>query len=215
MVKSLFSYNETGIYLISPTNIDKKNFPKILYEVLATKFIKIFQLRLKKTSDAEIIEIINILYPICIKYKVPFILNDRVDLTKKTGIDGVHLGKKDLDIRKARKLLGNKKIIGSSCYNNIFLSIKSAHLGANYLAFGSFFETTTKEKTKKVNISNLNKYRKFHNIPLVAIGGLNKFNITKLKPLNFDFLAFCSSIWYNKNSPIVEIKEISKTINRK
>ncbi len=201
------------MYLISPTNIDNKFFPSLLASVLSTGLISIFQLRVKGYSDIEIIETVRKLFPICINYKVLFILNDRPDLAKITGVDGVHLGEKDINIKKARNILGNNKIIGSSCYNNMSLSIKSEFLGADYTAFGSFFKTNTKEKTTSISIPNLRKLRKYTNKPIVGIGGLNMYNIKKIAFLKLDFLAFCSSIWYNKKSPIIEVKKVKKIID--
>lgn len=201
-----------SIYLISPTNIDNKVFPSLLEGVLSSGLISIFQLRVKKYSEMETIQIIEKLLPICVNYKTLFILNDRADIAKKTGVDGVHLGEKDISIKKARNILGNNKIIGSSCYNSINLSIKSSFLGADYNAFGSFFKTKTKNNTKSISLANLRKFNKFTNKPTVGIGGLNMYNIKKIAFLKLDFLAFCSSIWYNKQSPLEEVKKIKKII---
>ena len=201
------------IYLISPSKIDIKTFPVILSYVLETKVVNVFQLRLKNYKDSDLISITSLLYKICIKNNVTFILNDRIDIAKKLNVDGVHLGKEDCNIKNARNILGNHKIIGSSCYNNKNLSIKSQSLGANYVAFGSFFKTTTKKNTTKIVLSDFKKIRKNINIPIVGIGGLNKFNIKKLIYLQTDFLAFCSSIWNTKRTPQVEIKSIKNVLD--
>ena len=110
-------------------------------------------------------------------------------------------------------IFGNIKIIGSRCYNNIGLSIKSQNLGANYIAFGAFFKTETKENTTKIILSDFKNIRKNINIPIVGIGGLNKFNIRKLIYLKPDFLAFCSSIWNTKKTPQIEIKSIKNVLD--
>ena len=201
------------IYLISPSKIDIKTFPGILSKVLETKVVNVFQLRLKNYKDSDLISITSLLYKICIKKNVTFILNDRVDIAKKLNVDGVHLGKEDGSIKNARNILGNLKIIGSSCYNNISLSIKSQNLGANYIAFGAFFKTETKENTSKIILSGFKNIRKNINIPIVGIGGLNKFNIKKLIYFKPDFLAFCSSIWNTKRTPQIEIKSIKNVLD--
>ena len=201
------------IYLISPSKIDIKTFPGILSKVLDTQVVNIFQLRLKNYKDSDLISITSLLYKICIKKNVTFILNDRVDIAKKLNVDGVHLGKEDSTIKNARNILGNLKIIGSSCYNNISLSIKSQNLGANYIAFGAFFKTETKENTSKIILSGFKNIRKNINIPIVGIGGLNKFNIKKLIYFKPDFLAFCSSIWNTKRTPQIEIKSIKNVLD--
>ena len=174
------------IYLISPSKIDIKTFPGILSKVLETQVVNVFQLRLKNYKDSDLISITSYYIKFVLK-KVTFILNDRVDIAKKLNVDGVHLGKEDGSIKNARNILGNLKIIGSSCYNNISLSIKSQNLGANYIAFGAFFKTETKENTSKIILSGFKNIRKNINIPIVGIGGLNKFNIKKLIYLNLIF----------------------------
>ena len=201
------------IYLISPSKIDIKTFPGILSKVLETQVVNVFQLRLKNYKDSDLISITSLLYKICIKKNVTFILNDRIDIAKKLNVDGVHLGKEDGSIKNARNILGNLKIIGSSCYNNKNLSIKSQNLGANYVAFGAFFKTETKENTTKIVLSDFKNIRKNINIPIVGIGGLNKFNIKKLIYLKPDFLAFCSSIWNTKRTPQIEIKSIKNVLD--
>ena len=201
------------IYLISPSKIDIKTFPGILSKVLETQVVNVFQLRLKNYKDSDLISITSLLYKICIKKNVTFILNDRVDIAKKLNVDGVHLGKEDSTIKNARNILGNLKIIGSSCYNNISLSIKSQNLGANYIAFGAFFKTETKENTSKIILSGFKNIRKNINVPIVGIGGLNKFNIKKLIYFKPDFLAFCSSIWNTKRTPQIEIKSIKNVLD--
>ena len=201
------------IYLISPTKIDVKTFPGILSKVLDTQMIDVFQLRLKNYKDLDLIKITSLLYKICKKKNVTFILNDRIDIAKKLNVDGVHLGKEDGSIKKARNTLGNLKIIGSSCYDNKNLSIKSQNLGANYVAFGALFKTETKENTTKIILSDFKNIRKNINIPIVGIGGLNKFNIKKLIHLKPDFLAFCSSIWNTKKTPQIEIKSIKNILD--
>ena len=201
------------IYLISPPKIDIKTFPGTLSKVLDTQMVNIFQLRLKNYKDLDLIKITSLLYKICKKKNVTFILNDRVDIAKKLNVDGVHVGKEDGSIKSARNILGNLKIIGSSCYNNRNLSIKSQNLGANYLAFGAFFKTYTKENTNKIVLSGLKNIRKNIDIPIVGIGGLNKYNIKKLIFLKPNFLAFCSSIWNTKKRPQIEIKSIKNVLD--
>ena len=201
------------IYLISPSKIDIKTFPDVLSKVLDTQMVKVFQLRLKNYKDTDLIKITSILFRICINKHVTFILNDRVDIAKKLNVDGVHLGKEDGSIKNARNILGNLKIIGSSCYNSKNLSIKSQNLGASYVAFGALFKTDTKENTTKIVLSDLINIRKNINIPIVGIGGLNKYNIKKLIYLKLDFLAFCSSIWNTNKTPLIEIKSIKNVLD--
>ena len=201
------------IYLISPAKIDIKTFPSILSKVLETQMVNVFQLRLKNYKDLDLMSITSLLYKICKKKNVTFILNDRIDIARILNVDGVHLGKEDGSIKNARNILGNLKVIGSSCYNNKSLSIKSQNLGANYVAFGAFFKTETKKNTTKIVLSDFKNIRRNIKIPIVGIGGLNKFNIKKLIYLKPDFLAFCSSIWNTKKTPQIEIKSIKNILD--
>ena len=201
------------IYLISPSKIDIKTFPGILSKVLETQVVNVFQLRLKNYKDSDLISITSLLYKICKKKNVSFILNDRIDIAKKLNVDGVHLGKDDGSIKNARNILGNLKVIGSSCYNNKNLSIKSQNLGANYVAFGALFKTETKKNTTKIVLSDFKNIRRNINIPIVGIGGLNKFNIKKLIYFKPDLLAFCSSVWNTKRPPQIEIKSIKNVLD--
>ena len=201
------------IYLISPSKIDIKTFPDILLKVLETQMVNVFQLRLKNYKDSDLISITSLLYKICKKKNVSFILNDRIDIAKKLNVDGVHLGKDDGSIKNARNILGNLKVIGSSCYNNKNLSIKSQNLGANYVAFGALFKTETKKNTTKIVLSDFKNIRRNINIPIVGIGGLNKFNIKKLIYFKPDLLAFCSSVWNTKRPPQIEIKSIKNVLD--
>ena len=201
------------IYLISPSKIDIKTFPSLLSKVLETQMVNVFQLRLKNYKDSDLISITSLLYKICKKKNVTFILNDRIDIARILNVDGVHLGKEDGSIKNARNILGNLKVIGSSCYNNKSLSIKSQNLGANYVAFGALFKTETKKNTTKIVLSDFKNIRRNINIPIVGIGGLNKFNIKKLIYFKPDFLAFCSSIWNSKRTPQIEIKSIKNVLD--
>ena len=127
----------TKLYIISPANININEYASSLEEVLETGLVACFQLRLKNLNDQELINISKVLKPICNKFDVPFILNDRLDLVNKIGADGVHLGEDDSSILDARKLLGPKAIIGASCYNSKHLAMQAAEQGANYIAFGA------------------------------------------------------------------------------
>ena len=191
----------TKLYIISPANININEFPSSLEEVLKTGLVACFQLRLKNLNDQELINISKVLKPICNKFDVPFILNDRLDLANKIGADGVHLGEDDPSILDARKLLGPKAIIGASCYNSKHLAMKAAEQGANYVAFGAFFETKTKKAKTKAVMSLIEDWVLISNIPCVAIGGINSKNCHELIKAGVDFIAVVGAIWNNIDSP--------------
>ena len=185
------------LYLLSPNKIEK-NFYKDLVSVFKFKNISVFQLRLKKYNykNKEIIG--KKVKQICKKFRVKFIINDDVFLTKKLGADGCHLGQSDMNLDKARKILG-KKIIGITCHNSIKLAREAVHGNASYIALGAFFNSKTKRAKYKSDINLIKKVKKLTNKPVVAIGGINYKNYEKLLLNGADFIAISGYIWKNKN----------------
>ena len=193
------------LYLISPNKI-LKSFYGDLAEVLKSKKISFFQLRLKKDNYKNKLKISKKIKKICKKYKVKFLINDDPKLAKQINADGCHLGQKDMNIDNAKKLLKNK-IIGMTCHNSINLAKKAIVNDANYIAFGAFNTTTTKKVKFRANIKTIKKLKKISNIPIVAIGGINNLNYKKLLLNKADFLAISGFIWNNKKlKPIDAIK---------
>ena len=184
------------IYLISP-NIIKNNFFSELEKVLSKRKIKFFQLRLKNTTLKKKIYFGKKIKKICKKFEVKFLVNDDPWLAKILNADGCHLGQKDTDILKARKILG-KKIIGITCHNSLLLAKRAIRNEADYLAFGAFFPTKTKRTRFKASITILKKIKKITKKPVVAIGGINDKNYKNLLLNKADFLAISSYIFNNK-----------------
>jgi len=195
------------IYLISPKKIYKDKFYKELNLVLKTKKVKYFQLRLKKISDINFLNVAKKIKIITKKNNVKFLINDRPDIAKKIGADGCHIGQKDLNYNKSRKILGRKKIIGITCHNSKKLALIAKNYGANYIAFGSFFKSHTKKTIFKANLETL-RWAKKINIPTVAIGGINSINYKKILKSGADFIACSNYIWNNKKlDPVEAIKK--------
>jgi len=157
--------------------------------------------------------LINFIFPICKKFNIKFILNDRPDLAKIFNLDGVHVGKKDTSIFLCRSLLGRKKIVGKSCYSSTSLAYNAQKYGADYVAFGSFFKTKTKDDTSKVFFSSIHSWNKFKKIPSVGIGGINYRNFSVIKKLQLDYIALSSSVWNNKLNPVISLKKIKNLID--
>ena len=206
------SHFNTQLYLISPPQVDPITFCFLLEEVLKSGVISCFQLRLKDNDDKTIINLSNKILPICKKYNIPFILNDRVDLVKICNADGVHLGEEDGSIKKARKLLGSNSIIGASCYNSKHLAMEAAENGANYVAFGAFFKTNTKVSKASAHIEIIKDWLFISNIPCVAIGGITPLNCKELIEVGVDHMAVISSIWESKKSPIEAVKDFKNLL---
>ncbi len=200
--------NKKFVYLISPNKIKSNDFYVDLDQVLSSKKVSFFQLRLKKETYKNKIYIGKKIKKICRKYNVKFLINDDPTLTKKLNADGCHLGQKDMDIQKARKILKNK-IIGITCHNSINLANKAIKDGVDYLAFGAFYSSKTKKVKYKTNIKILDLAKKITNIPIVAIGGIKLNNYKKLLLNKANFLAISGYIWNNKKyKPLEAIKKL-------
>ena len=195
------------IYLISPNKI-RKSFYNNLIEVLKSKKVSFFQLRLKNTSFKNKLIIGKKIKKICKKYKTKFLINDDVFLAKKLNSDGCHLGQKDMKLTQARKII-KKKIIGVTCHNSIKLAKLAIKNKADYLAFGAFNPSKTKRTRFKANLTLLKKITKITKTPIVAIGGIDSENYKKLLLNKANFLAISSYIWKNKKfKPIEAIKKL-------
>jgi len=195
------------IYLVSPNKIYPK-FYNDLKQVLKTGKVSLFQLRLKKYSFPQKIVIGKIIQKICKKNGVKFLVNDDPILSKKLNADGCHLGQKDMDIKNARKIIGNK-IIGITCHNSIKLVKAAVEDKASYIALGAFFSTTTKKVKYKATTKILNKVKKLTKTPIVAIGGINFVNYKKLLLNKANLLAISGYIWNNKKyKPIERVEKL-------
>ena len=186
------------IYLISPNKINNKNlFYSELEEVLRSKKIYFFQLRLKNYKEKKIIQIGKKVRFICKKYKTKLIINDNPFIAKKLNADGCHLGQKDMKFNKAKKIIKNK-IIGVTCHNSRELIKKAVYLKPAYIAIGAFFKSSTKKAKYKADINLLKYVKRLTKIPVVTIGGINNKNYQKLLLNNANFLAISGYIWNNK-----------------
>ena len=165
-------------------------------------------MRLKKYSYEKKIIIGKKIKQICKNNNVKFLVNESPELSKKLMADGCHLGQKDMNIIKARKIIGNK-IIGITCHNSINLAKAAIKEKANYIAFGAFFSTKTKKVKHLATTKILYKVKKLTRIPLVAIGGINLSNYKKLLLNNANLLAISSYVWNNKKyKPFEAIEKI-------
>jgi thiamine-phosphate pyrophosphorylase len=195
------------IYLISPNKIYPK-FYQDLKKVLNTGKVSLFQLRLKKYSLKQKIIIGRKIHQICKKNKVKFLVNDDPALSKKLNADGCHLGQKDMSVKNARQIIGNK-IIGITCHNSIRLAKAAITENVSYIAFGAFFSTVTKKVKFKANTKILKEIKKLTNTPIVAIGGINFDNYKKLLLNNANLLAISGYVWNNKKyKPLETIEKL-------
>jgi len=200
--------NKKFVYLISPNKIENEDFYIDLSLVLKSRKVSFFQLRLKNETIRNKLMIGKKIRKICSKYKVKFLVNDDPILAKKLNADGCHLGQKDMNIHKAKKILKDK-IIGVTCHNSINLAEKAIADGADYLAFGAFYSSKTKKVRYRANLRIIKLIKKMTKIPIVAIGGIKLNNYKKLLLNKANFLAISGYIWNNKKyEPLKAIKKL-------
>lgn len=188
------------LYLISLPAIDSG-----FVETLASAFdggpVAAFQLRLKGASEDEIARLAEPLQKLCADRDVAFILNDNMVLAKRLGADGVHLGQGDGDPREARRLLGPQAQIGVTCHASRHLAMEAGEAGADYVAFGAFFPTTTKSVEHHAEPDILTWWSSLFELPCVAIGGISAGNAAPLVAAGADFLAVSSAVWSHPDGP--------------
>ena len=197
------------LYLISPSKINV-NFYKDLEDVLSTKKVKYFQIRLKKYSDSKIIRISKKVKALTKKYKVKLIINDSPVLAKKINADGCHLGQSDVSIKDSRNLLKKEKIIGITCHGSKKLILNAIKEKPNYIALGSFFKSRLKPNAKRAQKNLVKWCRQRTDLPIVAIGGINNKNYKSLVKFGVNYLAISSYIW---NNPRLKPKEAIRKFN--
>jgi thiamine-phosphate pyrophosphorylase len=201
------------LYLISPPAIDG-GFSDRLIAALDAGPVAAFQLRLKGIEDHEIAALAPSLQRICADREVAFIVNDSIGLAKRLGADGVHLGQEDGIIADARAALGRDAQIGVTCHDSRHLAMEAGEQGADYVAFGAFFPTSTKEISHVAHPSLLGWWRTLTGIPCVAIGGITPENGRGLVEAGADFLAVCGSVWNATEGPAEAVKHFHAVLGR-
>ena len=200
------------LYLITPPKLDAATFGGRLAEALDAGGVDCVQLRLKDIGDDEIRRAADVLRPIVQDRDVAFIMNDRPDLALETGCDGVHVGMEDAPYDEARALLGADAIVGVTCQNSLERGLILAEAGADYVAFGAFFDTKTKDAKSRADIENLAWWARTMNVPCVAIGGITPLNCGPLVQAGAEFLAVISAIWDHPDGPAAAVREFNDAI---
>ncbi|MGC4251253.1 MAG: thiamine phosphate synthase [Sphingobium sp.] len=199
------------LYLISPPAIDAA-----FVDSLAAAFdggeVAAFQLRLKGMDDHAIAQAAEPLQRLCADRKVAFIVNDSIALAKRLGADGVHLGQSDGDPREARRVLGPSVQIGVTCHDSRHLAMEAGEAGADYVAFGAFYPTTTKETLHRPDPSILSWWTTLFELPCVAIGGITAANAAPLIAAGADFLAVSGAVWNHAEGPRAGVAAFSPVL---
>ncbi|MEO6360687.1 MAG: thiamine phosphate synthase [Sphingomicrobium sp.] len=187
------------LYLISPQDVGGA-FPDRLKAALSAAHVAAFQLRVKDVDSHELARLAEPLQRICADHDTAFIVNDSMSLAKRLGADGVHLGQKDGDIREARDLLGPTAQIGKTCHDSRHFAMEAGEAGADYVAFGAFYETTTKPSNYRPEPGILSWWSSLFEIPCVAIGGITPDNAQPLIDAGADFISVCQAVWGEDDS---------------
>ena len=199
------------LYLISPPSLDAA-FTEQLKRALDGGPVAAFQLRLKDLSEDAIARAAEPLQRLCADRDVAFILNDNMHLAKRIGADGVHLGQGDGDARDARALLGPAVQIGVTCHDSRHLAMEAGEAGADYVAFGAFYPTTTKETSHRPDPSILSWWTTLFELPCVAIGGITPANAAPLVAAGADFLAVSGAVWGHPEGPEAGVRAFGEVL---
>ena len=195
------------LYGITDSQLMPGNLLEQKVEAALKAGLKLVQYRDKSEAHKARLREAKILQALCQKYSAIFIVNDDVELALTAGADGVHLGQEDQKISYARRLLGNKAIIGATCHNSLDLAAKAIEDGANYLAFGRFFSSKTKANAPTADLEILSQAKINFNVPIVAIGGVNENNAEKVWQAGADCVAICHALFAH-DDPTLSIENI-------
>lgn len=182
------------LYLISPLDVSG-NFASKLKEALSAGPVAAFQFRVKGLDNHEAARLAAPLQEICAAHDVAFIVNDSVSLAKRLKADGVHLGQGDGNVREAREELGHDIQIGVTCHNSRHLAMEAGEAGADYVAFGAFYPSATKQVQHLADLETLQNWSKVMEIPCVAIGGITPENAKPVIEAGADFIAVSGAVW--------------------
>ncbi len=200
------------LYVITPETFDLHTFPDLLAQALDAGDVAAVQLRLKNSDDDVWKRAIDALRPISRSRGVPFLLNDRADLVVAAGCDGTHVGQEDMPAREARHLMGPDLTLGVTCKASLDLAGRAAEDGADYVAFGAFFPSTSKQVTNLADPEILRRWSQRKGLPSCAIGGITAANLAPLVQAGANFLAIIGGVWNHPEGPAAGVRAINTAI---
>ncbi len=200
------------IYLITPPTLDPRPFADRLAAALDAGDVAAVQLRLKDVDDDTWRRTIDVLRPVTQSRDVAFLLNDRADLVRESGSDGVHVGQEDMPAREARRLIGPEATLGVTCKGSRDLAMQAGEDGADYVAFGAFFPSGTKEVTHFIDPEILSWWSELMELPCCAIGGITAENCAPLVQAGADFLAVVGAVWNHPEGPPAGVRALNAAI---
>ena len=200
------------VYLITPPRFDPVPFAGLLAAALDVGDVAAVQLRLKDVDDDAWKRAIDALRPVAQMRGVAFLLNDRADLVKPTGCDGAHVGQDDMPAREARRLMGPDLTLGVTCKGSRDLAMQAGEDGADYVAFGAFFPSSTKDVTNFLDPEILQWWSEMMELPSCAIGGITPENCGPLVRAGADFLAVVGCVWNHPDGPGAGVRALNAAI---
>ena len=201
------------LYLITPPGLDDlAAFAHTLAATLDAGDVAALQIRLKDAPDEVIAAAVEVLGVIARSRDVAVILNDRPDLAAKFDCDGVHVGQDDMSCTEARRIMGKDRMVGVTCHDSRHLAMEAAEAGADYVAFGAFFPTTTKDAPTTADPEILSIWQETMSIPCVAIGGITAANAAGLVTAGADFIAVSAGVWAHPDGPAAAVKALNAAI---
>ncbi|MCI3134380.1 thiamine phosphate synthase [Phenylobacterium aquaticum] len=201
------------LYLITPPRIDDlAGFGHLLAQTLDAGDVAALQIRLKDVPDEILAAAVDVISPIAKARGVAVILNDRPDLAARYDCDGVHIGQSDGTLAQARKLVGPERMVGVTCHDSRHLAMEASEGGADYVAFGAFFPTTTKDAATRAEPEILTIWQETMETPCVAIGGITAENAAGLAAAGADFIAVSAGVWSHPDGPAAGVKALNAAI---
>ena len=201
------------LYLVTPPVLpDLASFVRTLGEALDAGDVAALQVRLKDVDDQAVLAAVAAILPVARAKGVAVILNDRPDLVRQSGCDGVHLGQSDAPLEQARRIMGPDVMIGVTCHDSRELAMEAAEAGADYVAFGAFYPTTTKATTHRPELEILTIWQETIEVPCVAIGGITAQNAAALAKAGADFVAVSSAVWDHPGGSAQAVREFNQEL---
>jgi thiamine-phosphate pyrophosphorylase len=205
--------SDCRLYLITPPRIDDlAGFGHLLAQTLDAGDVAALQIRLKDVPDEILAAAVDVISPIAKARGVAVILNDRPDLAARYDCDGVHIGQSDGTLAQARKLVGPERMVGVTCHDSRHLAMEASEGGADYVAFGAFFPTTTKDAATRAEPEILTIWQETMETPCVAIGGITAENAAGLAAAGADFIAVSAGVWAHPDGPAAGVKALNAAI---
>lgn len=207
--------DQCRLYLITPPTIaGLPAFLEALEQALGAGDVAALQVRLKDVPDAEIERVTRAVLPLAQQRGVALIMNDRPDLAAALGCDGVHIGQDDVPYREARRIVGARAVVGVTCHDSRHLAMEASEAGADYVAFGAFFPTSTKDAPARCELDTLTIWQETMQTPCVTIGGITPDNCGPLVHVGADFLAVSAAVWGHPQGSGAAVKAFLAAIDQ-